>query len=187
MTRITVIKHARPVIDPAKPSRHWKLSDDGRASASKLAGVLQHAGLTRIFSSDEPKAIETAQVIAKALSIPHATAPDLHEHERDNVPHMRSGEFISAMEHFFRNPDQLVLGRESANQARDRITRAIGHIVEAHQTDPIAIVSHGTVLSLWLAGFTDRKPFDLWRAMGLPSCAIVDLDAGQVVELHESV
>jgi broad specificity phosphatase PhoE len=88
---------------------------------------------------------------------------------------MRSGEFISHMELFFRKPAERVLGRESADEAVRRFESAITRIVGDHAIENVAVVSHGTVIALFLAKYSQRKPFELWREMGLPSFAVVDI------------
>jgi broad specificity phosphatase PhoE len=185
--QLILIKHARPLIDPIKPSHEWKLSEQGRADAAKLVEILRPNQIAKVYSSDEPKAIETAAIIAETLGVPTEIAADVHEHDRSNVPHMRSGEFISHVELFFRRPDELTLGRETANECLDRFESAINDTVQKHGQDNIAVVTHGTVLSLYLAKLGAGKPYEIWRKMGLPSYAIVDPNARRVNELVEKV
>jgi broad specificity phosphatase PhoE len=175
MQKLLLIKHASPYVIPGTPTEEWKLSDKGRESCTPLAEKLREHQPSIIYASEEPKARETAELLAEKLNVPVQTAADLHEHDRSNVPHMRSGEFISHMELFFRRPDENVLGRESADEALGRFETAIDEIIAQHPTGNIAIVSHGTVIALFLAKHTDRRPFDLWREMGLPSFAVLSL------------
>src|SRR4051812_9224079 len=111
MPKLLLIKHAKPQVDPAKPPESWKLSDEGRSQARVLATHLATHELSIIVFSDEAKATETAQIVASELKISVQSHPNLHEHDRSNVPHMRSGEFISHIELFFRRPEEVVLGR----------------------------------------------------------------------------
>src|SRR3954469_8062801 len=117
MRQLILVKHAPPLIDPAKSPERWRLSEKGRALCAPLAERLATYAPKIIVSSIEPKAVETAELVAATLKVPHETAADLHEHDRSNVPHLRSGEFISMVEVFFRNPAELILGRESAKEA----------------------------------------------------------------------
>ena len=185
MRKLILIKHASPLVIPGTPPEKWKLSDKGRESCGPLAEAIRPHGPTVIVSSEEPKARETAEVIAQALGVPVETAPDLHEHDRTNVPHMRSGEFISHMEVFFRKPTERVLGRESAVAALDRFESAVDTVIAKHPGDGnIAIVSHGTVIALLAAEHSDRYGFELWREMGLPSFVVFELpglELGEVV------
>ncbi len=187
MPKLILIKHASPEVVPGVPSEEWHLSERGRASCAVLAEKLRPYGLTALVSSEEPKAAETAELIATVLAIPHRTAADLHEHDRSNVPHMRSSEFISTMELFFRRPDELVLGRETARQAEERISDAIDDVLKQFPEKTLGIVTHGTVLALFLAMHSDRPPFALWRELGLPSFAVLDLPSFRVIEIAAKV
>jgi broad specificity phosphatase PhoE len=100
---------------------------------------------------------------------------------------MRSGEFISMMELFFRRPGELVLGRETAEQAKLRFTAAVRREVDAAPAGNVAIVSHGTVISLLLQEAGRRAPFETWRAMGLPSYAIIGLPDWELLERKDRI
>ena len=147
MPKLILIKHASPLVVPGKPPEQWRLSDQGRESCGPLAEKLRGHQPAVVVSSVEPKAIETAEFVAASLGVSHHTAPGLHEHDRSNVPHMRSGEFISMMELFFRRPDELVLGKETASEALARFSKAVDAVVSQHADQTIAIVSHGTVIA----------------------------------------
>ena len=89
MRKLLLIKHAKPLVDPAKSSELWRLSDAGREQAKKLGDELAQHQPAIVISSDEPKAQETAAIIAEQLKIPTESAGGLQEHDRRNVPHMR--------------------------------------------------------------------------------------------------
>jgi broad specificity phosphatase PhoE len=187
MRKLILIKHAAPLVDPAKSSDLWKLSEAGREQAARLAEVLRAQEIAGIVSSEEPKAKETAEILGAALSVSVATSRELREHDRRNVPHMRSRDFISMMELFFRKPSERVLGSESAEAALARFESAVDEVVEAHAEGNVAIVAHGTVIALYLAKHSQRNGFELWRAMGLPSYAVMELPGREVVEVVERI
>lgn len=188
MRKLILIKHASPQVDPRTPSERWRLSEAGRAKCAPLAERLRALEPTIIVSSVEPKAEESARLVAGALGVPHVTATGLHEHDRSNVPHLRSGEFISLMELLFRKPDERVLGRESASAASERFEQAVANVLEKHTEGNVAIVSHGTVIALFLANHgAVGKPFELWRRLGLPSVAVLSLPEMQVTEIVERI
>jgi broad specificity phosphatase PhoE len=187
MPQLILVKHAKPLVDPTKSSELWRLSDEGRAGAQKLADALATCNVSIVISSTEPKAIETAQILATALHIPTEPHDDLHEHDRSTVPHMRSGEFISHVELFFRRPGERVLGRESADEALQRFERAVEDVVANHPETNIAIVTHGTVIALFVEKHSDRNGFQVWREMSLPSFAVFDLPDKQLSELRSKI
>jgi broad specificity phosphatase PhoE len=110
----------------------------------------------------------------------------LHEHDRSNVAHMRSSAFISMVEAFFRRPGDLVLGRETADDAGDRFDRAVGEVLAKYPDGNVAVVAHGTVIALFLARHCGVRPFAVWRAMGLPSYAVLGV-GGEGFALEERV
>lgn len=182
MPKLLLIKHARPLVDPAVPSHEWGLSHEGRLQCATLADRLRPHAPTLIFSSDEPKAIETAELLSKHLNVPHQAAAGLHEHDRSNVAQMRTGEFISAMAHFFQHPAQKVLGLESADRCATRFNNAVHALKDRYPTETLAVVTHGTVLALHLADLTDQDAFQLWRRMQLPSYAVIDGNEVEIVD-----
>lgn len=173
MPKLILIKHAPPQVEPDVPADQWHLSARGLELCEPLAERLRPFEPTTIVSSREPKALETAAAIAERLKLPHRAADGLHEHDRSNVPHMRSHEFISMVELFFRRPDELVLGRETAKQALARFSTAVDSVLKQEGDENVAIVSHGTVIALFVAQHAKRSPFELWRELGLPSFVVL--------------
>ena len=187
MRKLIVIKHAKPQRMEELPPEKWPLSDEGREACKKLTEVLRPHDPAAIVSSEEPKARETGRIVAELLGKPSATAPDLQEHDRSNVPLLESREFISMMALFFKNRRGLVLGRETAEQAASRISRAIDSVLRGYPEGNIAIVTHGTVQALFAADCGAGDPFVLWRKMGLPSFMVFSLPQHELVEMVERV
>ena len=187
--QLILVKHAAPEVVPDTPSEQWRLSDKGRAACTQLAASLASLKPGVIVSSEEPKASETAERVVRELGVDWETAPGLHEHDRSNVPHMRSAEFISTMELLFRRPQQLVLGRETAAGALKRFQNALADVLERHPDERgnVAVVSHGTVIALLLAHRAGQNGFDLWRRMQLPSYAVVEVPGFRLVRVVERV
>jgi len=175
MSKVILIKHAAPEVIAEVPAEHWRLSEKGRASCAPLTEALRPHAPSVIVASGEPKARETGELLARHVGVPFHTAANLHEHDRGNVPHLRSGEFISLMEVLLRKPDQLVLGRETAAGALKRFRNALDDVLEQYGGDDkaVAVVSHGTVIALLLEQVGGGGAFDVWRAMKLPSFAVL--------------
>jgi broad specificity phosphatase PhoE len=174
MQKLILVKHAAPDVVPGVSSEQWRLSDRGRASCAALAEALRAHAPDVIVASEESKARETAELVAQPLGVPWKTAPGLHEHDRRGVPHMRSGEFISHVELMLRKRDQRVLGNESADEALRRFRGAVRDLLGQHPDETVAVVSHGTVIALYVAEHTeDHTSFELWRKLGLPSLVVL--------------
>ncbi len=152
MRRLVLVKHSMPEIERDKPASAWKLGDVGRCRAKLLSSSLEEFSPAVIWSSREPKAVETAEIVAKAFDVPVEVGDGLEEHHRDNVPFWDEREaFESAVERSLTDPDRLVFGAETANQARDRFTAALHRVIGVGHTDSV-VVTHGTVMTLYVAG-----------------------------------
>ena len=172
---LILIKHAMPQIDEAKSAADWPLSERGRASCLDLAEALRPYKPDLFVTSDEPKARETGQLSAEHLRLPWSPVSNLHEHDRKGVPFTRREIWHATLKTFFARPNDLILGNETANQARLRFSRAVEAVVETHPHKTIAIATHGTVISLFVAQKTRTNGFNLWQRLGLPSYVVLNL------------
>ncbi|MEZ0263849.1 MAG: histidine phosphatase family protein [Phycisphaerae bacterium] len=175
MRKLILIKHARPVVEAGVPSDQWRLGQDGRSSCGPVAERLRTLAPAAIYTSTEPKAKETAELIGSAIRVPVREADDLHEHDRSNEPHMDTREFISLMAVLFKEPSRRVLGLETGDDAYARFASAIDRILEADRND-VAVVTHGTVIALFAQRRLRKDGFAVWRAMGQPSTLVIDAD-----------
>jgi broad specificity phosphatase PhoE len=185
MAKLFLIKHARPEVDPGTPSEQWRLGADGREGAKRLADRLAGNRFARLYSSVEPKAVETARIVAQSMDLSVVQTPDLHEHDRRNVPHMESREFISMIALFFKEPGRRVLGEETADEAYGRFAGAVDGVLSGAGGADVAVVTHGTVISLFAQRRAGLEPFGLWRRMGLPSYIVLDSEGWELRETCE--
>ena len=88
---------------------------------------------------------------------------------------------------FFKRRNELVLGKETAEQADRRVKGAIDGILSNHPGGDVAIVTHGTVLALYLASLLRTDAFELWRRWGLPSYVVIDWETKQAIETVERI
>jgi probable phosphoglycerate mutase len=181
--RLILVKHAAPEVAPAVPAAHWPLSEVGRAACRPLAERLATFAPAGIVASEEPKAAETGRLVAERLGLPFETATDLHEHDRSDVPFLAAAEWRERVRGFFAEPDALVLGRETATAAGDRFTRAVAAVLARYQTGDLAIVAHGTVISLHVARYNPIGPFVLWEQLGLPSFVVLSVPRFELREV----
>jgi broad specificity phosphatase PhoE len=182
------IRHSLPDFDPALPANQWHLSEQGRQRAGLLAERLAGFHLQVIVASQEPKAGETAQILAEALRIPCRTAPGLHEHQRSRAAYTSQEDFGASIQALFDQPDFLVFGDETAGQAYTRFAQAV-QAVQAVQENylgqsPLAIVSHGTVISLYVARLYGLDPYPFWKSLTLPCMVILSTPHPEIVSLE---
>jgi len=181
---LILVKHSLPEIVPTLTAHQWRLSEKGQlrchALAEKLACYLPGC----IISSREPKAVETAQIVAGRLGQTFQIIEGLHEHDRSNVEWTSAERFAAQVDEFFRYPNRLMMGRETASQARERFTQAVTSVLQEHPVDTVAIVAHGTVITLFVAQAVSLEPFSFWRQLGLPSFVVMSLPEMELVNVE---
>ncbi len=182
MTRLILIKHAMPLLDETRPPRDWTISPEGREAAGRLAERLQGFSPNRVVASPEPKAADTGAVIAQRLTLPIMIDPGLGEHHREASPFRPQGQHEQAIERLFREPDKLIFGTETADQAHDRFAAALSGHLAAQGAGALVVASHGTVISLWVSRRLAIDPVPLWRSLTLP-CAVVMAQDGRAFEI----
>ncbi|HZR39834.1 MAG TPA: histidine phosphatase family protein [Ktedonobacteraceae bacterium] len=174
MYHLILVKHSLPEVLPDVPAKDWHLSEEGRRRCKVLAGQLAFYR-PAIFSSVEPKAVETASLLSSSLGLSFQTVEGLHEHDRSGVGWLGPDELKAAAARFFSQPDQLVFGQETATQACERFTKAVEAILDKSPQQDVLLVTHGTVITLFLAYYTKVEPFPLWESLDLPAFAILPL------------
>lgn len=176
MPKLIFIRHSMVEIDRARPSREWSLSEGGRARCRQLVPALAVHHPTRIITSEETKAVETGQILADKLGLSCHAVPNLHEHNRIGVPYFESQKaFQAIIAQLFRQPDELIFGSETANEARNRFGTAVGRLLRQYPQETLAIVTHGTVLTLFLAQHNQFDSYPFWQSIQLPDFFAVHL------------
>jgi broad specificity phosphatase PhoE len=159
---------------PDIPANLWQLSEEGRSRAERLAGSLRSYPVDVIVSSPELKALQTAEIVSRIFGMTFDIIGGLQEHDRSDVP-FNADSFQAAMADFFARPAALVLGRETADQAHERFACALARIMELQGDRNLAVISHGTVISLYVSRAAAIDPLPLWKALGLPSYVVLSL------------
>ena len=181
---LVLAKHAEPVLELDAAPKRWRLSEEGRCESALLGGRLARYGPGVVISSEEPKAMETAEIAAERLGIGCCVYPGLHEHDRTGMPFLRDEEFGRAARAFFERPDDLVWGHETARQAGSRFEGAVRRVLDEWEEDVVVIVAHGTVISLLVAQYNDLDAYALWCSLGLPSFCVL---SAEDLRLRETV
>src|SRR5690606_29088857 len=147
-----------PEIDPSRPSHLWPLSTEGKRRCVTLAEELRPHAPTRLVTSTEPKAQETGHIIAECLGLPVTSAPGLEEHKRSQSGFIDQATFKQMIAHLLTKPDTLVFGDETGHQAQHRYTQTVIHLNQTYPQDTLALVSHGTIITLFVAAFNQVDP-----------------------------
>jgi broad specificity phosphatase PhoE len=139
------------------------LSPRGRLQAEATAKALSSENLTAIYSSDLPRAVETAMPLARLTGLDVEQTEAFRERDIGVMEGLTFEE--AAAQHpkqyaalLRRDFDHVLLGGESYRQRLDLTSRRLDQAIEQHRGGRIAVFSHtGTIciLTLHLMGALD--------------------------------
>lgn len=166
VTRVLLIRHGQSMGNAeGRFGGHTPtpLSARGRLQAQATAQVLAAEGLSAIYSSDLPRAIETAEPLAHATGLKIQPAEDFRERSVGIMEGLTFEEAAAAHPEQYaalirRDFDHVLLGGESYRQLLDRAARRLDEAIAEHNGGRIAVFSHtGTIciLTLHLMGALD--------------------------------
>jgi broad specificity phosphatase PhoE len=165
-TRVLLIRHGQ---SEGNAERRFgghtptPLSALGHRQAEATARALSVEPITAIYSSDLPRAVQTAAPLAAALNLEIRQSDAFRER---SVGHMEGLTFEEAAQKFpaeyaallRRDFEHVMHGGESYRQMLDRAANALDRAIAANQGGAIALFSHtGTIsiLALHLMGALD--------------------------------
>ncbi|KKQ07997.1 MAG: Fructose-2,6-bisphosphatase [Parcubacteria group bacterium GW2011_GWB1_36_5] len=168
-----LIRHGKTDIylENKRQSPSTPLGELGRKQAKAMAEKMNLTKIDHLYSSDWPRAMQTAEYLSKSLSLEIKIHPHVHEIEKHhllndvaddseiNKRYLKEG--MENKENF----DWKFDGQgESLNDIINRGQKVIAFLEEQHPSDTVAIVSHGIFImvltSLILLGRDwDKKTF----------------------------
>ncbi len=132
--------------------------------------------------------METAELVGEHLGLEVDVVDGLHEHERVGTPFDRDGAtFRASIAGLFERPDEVVFGNESASDALTRFEQALDDVLARYPTGNVAVVTHATVMSLYIARRAGVNGYTYWQRLGMPAFAVLSLPDLRLIETVESV
>jgi 2,3-bisphosphoglycerate-dependent phosphoglycerate mutase len=182
-SRLVLVRHGKPEIEEGTPSTQWPLSQSGREAAASLATQLEGFTFQKITSSPELKAIGTAEVIAQKLGLSVQIDDDLSEHKRHSTGFLPLEDFNAQIARLFESPwNELVFGDETATAALERFTRALDRQYVSTGSSDVLVVTHGTIMSIYVANRLGIDPLSFWRSLTTPTAIVISGNEMVVLE-----
>lgn len=174
MRYLLLIRHAQTQPIAGMRPVEFPLTVEGRLSCVPFAEEVAGWDPAVIVTSEAPKARETGEIIGSQLGLPVETVSGLEEHHRGIVKSVvPQAEFQSTVERIFSEPDQVVYGEESGEAALRRFSDAVERVLAEHPAGNIAVVTHGTVMALFVAAHNPIDAKTFWRRLQMPDLAVL--------------
>ncbi|MGE5654297.1 MAG: histidine phosphatase family protein [Bacillota bacterium] len=179
MSLLYIVRHSIPATDPSVAAERWPLSDAGIRAAQQLGELSCWQDVEIIYSSPEPKALQTAEEIARQWGTRVIIEGGLRELQMKPV-WLESADFIKKVGDYLEGADDPDF--EPYDQAQRRIVDCVQRLTQSHPDRSIAVVSHARILVAFLSHlFGRRLGRQEWRSIKMPDLAVVDLAGSCVV------
>ncbi len=146
--------------------RDVPLTDRGRSQAVELVDAIADRPVGAVYSSDLPRAVETARPIAERFGLPIVQDPALRERHLGKL----QGRLVRAVreawgdelrEHWH-DPDHTYEGGESYRELYDRVAGFLDSLRSEPPADEIVIVAHSGPVRV-AAAYLDDVPVEEMR------------------------
>jgi broad specificity phosphatase PhoE len=168
-----LVRHGRPLPRKGVPAREWELDPAGFDDvwALRESGRLPRRAVW--FSSPEPKATQTAQLLTESDV---GVLDDLREQDRGSGVWI--DDFAAAVRRAFAHPDVPAYdGWEPLAACRARVGAAARRVLHVHAGEEVVLVGHGTAWTLLAAELRGTQPdIDAWERLDLPDIVVVDVE-----------
>ncbi|GAB6280601.1 MAG: histidine phosphatase family protein [Thermovirga sp.] len=146
----------------------FPLNDPGKLQAKALAGVVSSLLPSMVFSGPLSRAVETAQIICDSCSIPLEIRQGFNNMALGKWENRKKSEIEQEYPEEWRlwlsHPERLhISGAETLSDVQRRSFANLNAIVNNHQGETIAVVSHRAVLKPLLAAALDIGEPYFWR------------------------
>jgi broad specificity phosphatase PhoE len=172
ITRLILVRHAMPTVEPGVPAERWELGQHGRAASRALGVAAAESGY--FVASDEPKALQTLQEMAAGQEV---------------VPEVG---FREVRRPYYWSDDHRTLARtyvdgachdgwELHGEVVARFEAAISRHtrIAAARKQTLIVGTHGMAPTVWLMSRLELQPSPgaFWASLQFPDLIDVDLVA----------
>lgn len=179
-TRLFLVRHAETEWNTARIFQGHldsNLTAKGLRQAEELAERLAVEKITALYSSDQGRAMRTAEVLAARLGLEVRPTEELREiHCGDWTGKSYDEVQAGWPEHFedWRERPHIhcMPGGETVRGVQERGLRFITGIWERHPGESVCAVTHHTIVRSILVEFQGRPLAGLWKGPRQPNCAI---------------
>ncbi|MHC4860567.1 MAG: histidine phosphatase family protein [Planctomycetota bacterium] len=138
------------------------LNENGRRQLARVAERLAKEGIDAIYSSDLPRALESAEIVSARIGAPVVPEPDLREQDLGDWEGIRWPDLAEAssreeLRRFLGDLDFGPPGGETKRSLLDRVVGFVDALPDRHPGGCVLVVTHGGPLMVFV-----------YHALGIP-------------------
>lgn len=181
--RVHLIRHGESIwnrLGLVQGTRDSGLTLKGKKQANLLAERLNKCSFEAIYSSSLKRAYQTANALSAVHNLPVVIEDGLREIELGDWEGKSHQQIVSQdkenFEQWYKLPLEVrIPGAETVIEFKDRVVKTIESILSRHAQGEIAIISHGGVISVYLAWLLEMNLNKVWT-IALKNGALTTID-----------
>src|SRR6478609_1665139 len=178
--RIFVVRHGAADYESEllSDAGGW-LSPLGRQQSRELAGQVEGERISRVWTSDLSRAVQTGEIVAARTGVDVTVRTGLREFGVGDAGTTGDPDPFAATFAAWLGGDlsARIPGGESGLEVVARYEAVLEEVADAHRGESVLVVSHGGVMSMVLPLLADNLAPDHTRDIPLPNCGVVALEA----------
>ncbi len=173
-SKIIFLRHADTQKNPDINASKWNISELGKSQSLEISSNPDFENIDLIFVSDEIKTHQTVEPLAVKLNLKLNIESSFREVVRGDK-FLTKEEFELEKEKQLTDLDYPAFGGETGNDAYKRFDKKLNEILLENPNKTILIVSHGTILNIYLAKKLNKLGdiVSRWKNTGFCSYAII--------------
>lgn len=178
--RVFVARHGEAVYESEllSDAGGW-LSPLGREQARALAERVAPERISRVWTSDMARAVQTGEIVAAALGVDVVVRKGLREFGVGDAAGTTGDPdpFAETFAAWFGGDlTARIPGGESGEDVVERYTAVLDEIADAHRGESVLVVSHGGVMCMALSAMARNLALSHSRDLPMPNCGVVALE-----------
>ncbi|MEO6398837.1 MAG: histidine phosphatase family protein [Tepidiformaceae bacterium] len=176
---VILVRHAMPQMRPGVASGFWTLGESAKEDCVLLAHALPKGIAPVIWSSPEPKAAETASIVALRRGFRVVTDARLSEVDR---PATWEDDYRATVKRYLTNGGEP--GWEPPEAVQARCTAAVDDALNRPWEGEVVISSHGIALSLYAASVATVRLPQFWDQLTFPDAWRVEMGERSIERIY---
>lgn len=148
-----------------------RLTNNGKAQASRLSACLSGEKVDRIVSSPFVRAVQTIEPFAAEQQLKIEIDNRLRERVLSAVS---MPDWLIKLEATYQDLDLKYEGGESSSEAMQRVVETVNDLLTSGSQNSV-IVAHGGIISLLLYHYDKNLGFEAWRNLTNPDVYVLEV------------
>lgn len=169
-TTLFLLKHGETV---SSVIGEKTLSNKGFVQVERAQDYLLLKKITKIYSSNRIRAIQSIQRLADITAIKIETSKLLKDKER---PKTQIKDYKLYVEKSINNVNFKLDNEETIDEVTQRLKKISLKIIERHVGESIAISTHGICIAILISQFNMQNPFEIWKCIKPGDLYMIDIN-----------